>query len=283
MLHIGDTIGLVACSNGLSISQTDNINNLINTLNNLGLKVKLSPFIFAKNSIFNGSPKEKAEALENMFLDSTVKIIFDISGGDLCNEILEYLNLDLIKDNPKVFCGYSDVSVLLNTLYSKCNITTYYYQIRNIISEYRDSQINDFKDFFFNNNNSLLNFSKEWIQGNSMEGIVVGGNLRCTLKLAGTPYLPDFKNKILFLESLGGDIGRIYTSLVQYKNIGAFDNLNGIILGNFTEMEKNNYNPTVVELLLKVLGSTTLPIIKSNNLGHGKDSKSIPIGFNFKI
>lgn len=111
-----------------------------------------------------------------------------------------------------------------------------------------------------------------------MSGEVVGGNIRCFLKLAGTKYMGDFKDKILFLESLGGDVGKITTYLTQYEQLGVFKNVKGIILGSFSEMEEKNHTPKTEEILLDILGDLDLPIIKTNEIGHGQNSKSIAIG-----
>lgn len=111
-----------------------------------------------------------------------------------------------------------------------------------------------------------------------MEGIVIGGNIRCFLKLAGTEYMPDFNNKILFLESLSGNVAKMSTYINQYKQIGAFDNIKGIILGNFTEMEDNNYSPNIAELIKGTINNANIPIIKTEEIGHKGNSKCIIIG-----
>ncbi|WP_234885179.1 hypothetical protein [Clostridium tarantellae] len=111
-----------------------------------------------------------------------------------------------------------------------------------------------------------------------MEGIVIGGNIRCFLKLVGTKFIPTFKNKILFLESLSGNAARIKSYLTQYKNMGVFNEVNGVILGTFKEMEINKYNLTVEELVLDIINNENLPIVKTKNIGHGNDSKCLVLG-----
>lgn len=111
-----------------------------------------------------------------------------------------------------------------------------------------------------------------------MEGIVIGGNIRCLLKLAGTSYLPDFNDKILFLEAFSGDVALITTLFTQLKHMGVFSKVNGILLGTFTKMEENNYKPTVEDILKNVLKDKQLPIAKTKEVGHGADSKCIQIG-----
>jgi len=116
-----------------------------------------------------------------------------------------------------------------------------------------------------------------------MEGIVVGGNVRCFLKLSGTEYMPDFDGKILFLESLGGDVPKMTTYLTQYKQMGIFKKVKGIILGSYTEMEREKYSPSIEEIIKEILNNPNMPVLKTNEIGHGKDSKCIIIGERIKI
>jgi Uncharacterized proteins, homologs of microcin C7 resistance protein MccF len=283
LFNIQDKIGIVACSNGLAESNLVKMQKLKNTLELLGFQVVFSDKIYKKFSVFNGTGKEKAEALINFFLDPSIKAIFDVSGGDLSNGILDYLDFQIIKDNPKPFFGYSDLSVILNGIYSKTGVKTYLYQIRNLIEDFRDKQIEEFKDTFIEDGNKLLNFNYIWIQGNSMEGTVIGGNLRCFLKLAGTEYMPDFTDKVIFLESLNGDVPKMVTYLTQCKQIGMFKKAKGIIIGSYTEMEKEKYMPTIVDIVKEIVDDSKIPIIKTSEIGHGKDSKCIIIGEEIKI
>ncbi|MDZ4975840.1 LD-carboxypeptidase, partial [Clostridium perfringens] len=102
--------------------------------------------------------------------------------------------------------------------------------------------------------------------------------IRCFLKLAGTEYMPDFNNKILFLEALSGDINKISTFITQYQQIGAFNNLNGILLGSFTELEKSQNSIRVEDIIIKKPKDTNIPIAKTSEIGHGANSKCLPIG-----
>lgn len=283
ILNYGDKVGIVACSNGLDESNKCKMKKLEVTLNSFGLKVEFSDKIYKKFSVFNGTGKERAEALMNFFKNSSIKAIFDVSGGDLANEILAYLDFNIIKDNPKPFFGYSDLSVVINSLYSKANMITYLYQIRNLVESNTDLQISEFKTTFMGDGNELLTFNYEWIQGNNMEGIVVGGNIRCLLKLSGTEFMPDFKDKIIFLEGLSGDVPKMVTYLTQYKLLGVFKKVKGVILGSFTEMERENYYPNIVKIVKEVIDNPSIPIIKTNEIGHGKESKCIIIGKEIKL
>lgn len=278
ILNINDTIALVACSNGLDKNTTTKINELINILNSLNLNVVLSNSLYKDENNNSYSYEIRAKELMNFYKDNTINAIFDLSGGDLCNEILDFLDYEFISTCNKPFFGYSDLSVILNALLTKSNTINYNYQLRNLIREDSENQIINFKNSVLEGTNDLFNFSYKWLQGKSMMGEVVGGNIRCFLKLAGTKFIPSFNGKILFLEALSGDINKISTFLTQYKQIGAFTNINGILLGSFTELEKDFSEEEVINIILRKINNPDLPIAKTNELGHGANSKCIAIG-----
>ncbi|MBN1039183.1 LD-carboxypeptidase [Clostridium botulinum] len=283
LLNKGDKVGIIACSNGVDKSMELKMNELKRTLNFIGLNVIFSNTIYKKYSVFNGSGKERANELMKLFEDRSIKAIFDISGGDLANGILEYLDFDTIKKNSKLFFGYSDLSVVINALYAKSNIKMYLYQIRNLIGDNSEIQIKNFIETFMEDKKSLFDFKYEWIQGESIEGTVIGGNIRCFLKLAGTEYMPNFKDKILLLESLSGEVAKMTTYLTHYKQLGVFKEIKGIILGNFTEMENKQYSPSIIELVKEIVNDENMPIVKTKEIGHGPDSKCIIIGENIEL
>lgn len=275
----GDKIGIISCSNGLSIKNKNLIDELKLNLKSLDIEMVEGDTLYAKEyNLFSGTGEEKARALEKLFLDKDIKMIFDISGGDLANEALDFLDFNLIKENPKPFFGYSDLTVLLNAIYSQCHITTYNYQLRNLVGKFKEEQMQNFKASFIEGKEDIFNLDYKWINGSHLEGIVVGGNIRCLLKLAGTKYMPNFKDKILFLESFSGNSAKMVTYITQYKNLGVFNEVKGIILGEFTEMERENLKPDIVEILKRVIGEINIPILKTRDLGHSADAKCIPIG-----
>lgn len=111
-----------------------------------------------------------------------------------------------------------------------------------------------------------------------MTGPVVGGNIRCFLKLAGTPYLPDPRGKILFLESLGGGPNRMASLLAQLGQMGYLAQCRGVLLGTFTQMAAQKLEPPMEELVLDVMHGNSIPIAVSPDLGHGDDAHCLPIG-----
>lgn len=123
----------------------------------------------------------------------------------------------------------------------------------------------------------LFQLRYHFIQQKEMHGIVIGGNIRCFLKLAGTEYMPDFKGKILLLESYHGTAPQIETYLRQLQQLGAFQKAAGILLGTFTQMQAESCVPTV-EMLVQEIAGRDLPLAVTPDIGHGTDSKGIIIG-----
>lgn len=277
MFKYGDKIGIVCCSNGQKKTYMGKIKCLANTLIDIGLKPVFSDYIYEAESVFSGTAKERASALMKFYRDDEIKGIFDISGGDVANGILPYLDYEIIANTSKMFWGYSDLTTVINAIYKKTGKSSVLYQIRNLIYENKEKQIADFYNTTMQNGTNLFQLNCKFIQKRQMHGIVVGGNIRCFLKLAGTEYMPELDSKILLLESFQGTVGKMETYLCQLKQIGAFDKVAGIILGTFTEMETEKCNPTI-ETLVKRIAGKDLPIVITGDIGHGTDSKGILIG-----
>lgn len=276
MLDKGDSVGIVACSDALDERYHEIITELENALYDVGLNLLISEYVFKDDNI-KVSDKEKALEINSMFEDERIKAVFDVSGGDSANGILEYLDYDLIEDSKKPFFGYSDVTAVLNAIYTKCGKETYLYQVRNLVYEHQERQMADFEMTLIRGEDDLYDFDYEFIQGDSMKGIVIGGNTRCFLKLAGTPYMPSFKHKILFLEGFSGNEERVRTYFTQLKQMGAFSEVNGVLLGTFTGLSGME-DVSAAKILMEVCDNGKLPVAVTDEIGHGADSKAIVIG-----
>ncbi len=277
MLNRGDKIGIVCCSNGQKHYYAEKLRCLETTLREMGLQPVFSNYIYEKEDVFSGTAKERADALMEFYRDDTIKGIFDISGGDAANGILPYLDYDIIANSSKLFWGYSDLTTVLNAIYTKTGKASVLYQIRNLIYDCKEVQIADFRNTVLQNEADLFQWEYEFIQQRGMNGVVVGGNIRCFLKLAGTEYMPDLSGKILLLESYSGTVAKMETYLCQLQQLGAFDKVAGILLGTFTEMESEKCIPGIAELVKRIAGKE-LPIAVTRKIGHGTDAKGILIG-----
>lgn len=276
-IPVGSKAGIVCCSNGLPPERKETMEKLSAYLRGAGLTPVPGSFLYQKHSVFSGTGRERAESLMNFYRDPEIRVIFDVSGGDLANEILPFLDFDRIAESGKEFWGYSDLTTVLNAIYAKTGRSSVLYQVRNLISDQGKIHAKAFENTLFEGTDELFDISYEFLQQDCLEGILIGGNIRCLLKLAGTEYWPDMDGKILLLEALGGDVPKMATYLSQLNQLHVFDQIGGILLGTFTEMEKNGYSPSVEELVKQYTGGK-LPIAKTWEIGHGKDAKAVRIG-----
>lgn len=278
----GSKIGIVCCSNGLLENQADTINMLVQILQRSGFEPVLSPYLYGDENGYAGTARQRADALMDFYRDDTIEEIFDVSGGDMANEILPYLDFQTIAYAKKHFWGYSDLTTVLNAIYARTGKASVLYQIRNLTYEHSQQQITDFLGTVLGGTSALYDFPCEFIRGSHMEGMVVGGNIRCLLKLAGTQFWPDMREKILLLEAWGGKVSQMVTYLSQLSQIGAFKKVNGILLGTFTKMEQSECQPDMSQLILEFAEKKT-PIARTSLIGHGTDSKAIRIGHHLKL
>ena len=275
MLNKNDKIALVVCSNGKNIEDKERLEKLESILVEMGLVPIFTKYIYKDKFGRGAKAQVRAEELMFFYKNKEIKAIFDISGGDIANDILDYLDYDVIKRNYKPFFGYSDLTTVLNALVSKTNEINYLYQILNILES--DKIRENFEDTFLKNNQTLFDVNWKFLQGSRIEGEVIGGNIRCFLKLAGTRYFPEVENKVLFIEGLGTSIEGLVTHLSQLKQIGVFDKISGLLIGTFTKIEKEISEEELFELIQEYIPSS-LAVAKTHEVGHAKNSKALKIG-----
>jgi muramoyltetrapeptide carboxypeptidase LdcA involved in peptidoglycan recycling len=270
-------VGLSACSNGHSTEWMQQITELEKVLKSMNVEAILADHVEAKIDEFSGTDEERAADLMKLYRDDSISDIYDISGGDLANGVLKYLDFDVIAESDKTFWGYSDLTTVINAIYTMTRKSSVLWQIKNLVYSEAELQKKRFKGYLAGNDAELFDIDYEFLQGNSMKGIVVGGNIRCFLKLAGTKYWPDMNGKVLLLESYGGESGQIATLLNQLDDLGVFNQVAGVLLGTFTSYEKANLEYSVYDLL-KMHISDELPVACTKEIGHGHNSKAIVIG-----
>ncbi|MCD8028965.1 MAG: LD-carboxypeptidase [Erysipelotrichaceae bacterium] len=266
-------VAFVACSDEQDQHEKYRNAQLASILEEMHIEVIQSDHLYRRIS-----GKQKADILNNFYKDESIDAIFDLSGGDLANTVLPYLDYDLIANNNKLFFGFSDVTTVIDAISAQTGNTSILYQIKNLVYDNTGEQIERFKKYLQGQDDL---FDVKWHvlqgQGSIDNQIIVGGNTRCFLKLAGTKYMPDLHNKLLFLEALSGEVTQISTYLAQLDQIGAFQQVNGILLGTFTQMERYQLQPTVYEILQQYINKDMF-VAQTNEVGHSKTSKALRIG-----
>lgn len=284
-LQIGDTIGVIAPDKALKSKDKEYLENASRYFESLGLKVKYGKYLFSDDEYCAGTPMQRAEDLNNMFSDKDVKAIFTVKGGDMVNGILPYIDFENIKNNPKIFLGMSDITVLLCAINKMTGLITFHCQDyvwfgKDSVTDYDKNEI---IDKLFEGNKAIIPYdNREFFdfENEEISGKIYGTNVRCLLKLLGTPYMPDLKNSILFLEGYSADIIQWNTALEQYNQMGILNN--AIVFGYIYQLqfvEKNKYN--IIEEARKI--NIGIPKVKTNDFGHMHGNSIIPIGIEVKI
>ena len=204
-LKVGDTIGIVSPSGPVNEELKHQFDKGIDFLKNLGFKVKIGKNALSNSLKYSATPQEKADDMNAMFADDEIKAVICSQGGANANSILPLLDFEIIKNNPKIFLGISDITVLLNAIYQKTGLVTFHGNdiMWGFGTEHTDYDEQEFKDRLIEGKIGEIKHNSEWgcIRDGVAEGVLIGGNLNCLNKLVGTEYLPDFKDKILLLES----------------------------------------------------------------------------------
>lgn len=270
--------GIVACSNPQSPASREQNDRLAAFFRSTGRQVVFSRYIYAGDTGYSGSGKERAAELMRLFSDPGVEAIFDVSGGDMANEILDELDFEAIGNSSATFWGFSDLTTVINAILTRTGKSSVLYPVKNLVC----GNFQQLQQDRFLHPAKLFTPSFTFLQGNSMKGIVAGGNIRCLLKLAGTGYFPDMTGKLLLIESLSGKPPRIISYLSQLRSCGVFDRISGLLLGTFCEMEAGCFTPDIGSLVRR-FAPRNLPIAQTAEIGHGDGSKAIRIGAELEI
>lgn len=284
-LKKGDIVGVIAPSNVITDDRMEAINNSKKLIESAGYKVKFSANFRANSKSFGASAKEKASDINEMFADKDVKAIFSATGGENASITLDYIDYDIIKDNPKIICGFSDTTTLINVIHEKTGLATFHgANFKSFTGWETEYGFNEVIKRFEKGDMELGNPDEEYqtIKEGQAEGVLIGGNLSLLTGLIGGKYSINFKDKILFLEELGYETNpeRASAYLYKMKQNGVFDEIKGIWLGNYT----HESNIQIEDILLDVLdGEYDFPIIKSENFGHIDKKIVIPVGVKANI
>ena len=312
-LKAGDEVRIITPSNGMNILGKDTIEIATQRLQDLGLKVTFGKYVYETMDGCAMAPVEhRVEDIENAFKDKNVKAIFTAIGGLNTNQVLSYIDYDIIKNNPKILCGYSDVTSLLDTVYAKTGLVTYYGPHFSTFGEKKGFEytLEYFKKMFFEDEPIDIKPSKQWscdawyidqenrnfipndgvllINEGNAEGTIVGGNLGSINLLQGTEFMPNLKNSILFLEYVaeGEDksssylmIDRLLQSIIHLPD---FKYVKGLVLGRSikeVEMTSDKW----IRLIKSKKELENIPVIANYDFGHTTPMITFPIGGRAKI
>lgn len=292
-LNKGDTIGIIAPSSPYRPLCKESLNyeldNIKKTIENFGYKVKMGNTCYLSyKGYLAGTDEDRVKDIETMFEDKNIDAILCLKGGYGTPRILDKINYDIIKNNPKIFIGYSDITALHIAFNQICNLVTFHGIMAATVSNWDEFTYNSFMDIV-NSKESLELKNPEdeelytLVKG-STNGIIIGGNLSLIASTIGTSYEIDVKDKILFIEEIGESIYKIDRMLTQLELSGKFNDCKGIIFGDFEDCNKERVEDyDLYDLLLNKIKKYNKPCVYNLQSGHCKPMISMPLGVNCEL
>ena len=286
-LKKGDTIGVIAPSNYIEKDDLEYINASIALMEASGFKVKFGKYVFEDTLGYGTSPEKRATDINWAFKDDEVKAIMCVKGGEDSNTTLDYIDYEMIKKHPKIICGFSDNTSILNAIHEKTGLVTYHGPtFKSLTSWETGYAYKQFIKTFAENTESLIMGEPEdeytTIQEGQATGELVGGNLSLFTKLVCGKYAVNLQDKILFLEELGFEAApeMVNSNIYYLKQNGVFDRIAGLWIGNYEHPSK----VSIEKIIKNAIGDEyKFPIIKSDNFGHIDKKIIIPIGTKAEI
>jgi muramoyltetrapeptide carboxypeptidase len=281
----GSTIGVLSPA---YIPMKERVVNGVRYLEEMGYKVKFGNNINKQYGYFAGTDKDRTDDIHQLFADKEVSALLATRGGWGTLRFLDKLDFDLIKNNPKPFIGYSDITTLQLAIWKKTGIGSI---SGPMCAVEMGKGIHEFSEKHFwnymNNNEDIYNIdlaetkSKILCEG-AATGTLLGGCLSLVSFLMGTPYCPDFTDSILFLEDVGEKPYKIDRYFAHLKQAGVFNKISGLILGDFLDCEdeedKNTFS--IQSIIEEYFLDTSYPVIYNFPYGHGDIKITMPIGAN---
>jgi muramoyltetrapeptide carboxypeptidase len=303
-LKKGDLLGIVACSTPINHCSPVAKERGYQFLQEMGFQLKEAPNCTHVVGHAAGTLQERVEALHAMFADPNIKGIISFWGGFQSHQLLEYLDFDLIKLNPKPFVGYSDTTALQVGIYAKTGLVSF---SGPAVITFAKPQVPEYTVEHFKK--ILMEPQVDFVAGVSKQcsdnewyleptkmifkphgglqvfrpgvasGIALGGNIGTMLLLAGTPYWPDLKGKILFIEEDEGEnpqtMNRMFT---QLRQMGVYEQITGMVIGRFAERVGFSESDSLEMILEEALKGYHFPVMTGADFGHTDPLMTIPQG-----
>ena len=290
-LNKKDVIGIISPAS--SPDEFTRVERGVKYLEGLGYRVKVGANVGKNHGYLAGTDKERVDDIHSMFKDKNVKAIFTVRGGYGAFRLLDKIDYRIVKNNPKIFVGYSEITSLQMAFFEKAELMTFAGPMVAVdfydeISSYTEE--NFWETITSNKKLGKLKFPENqklpYLQKGIASGRLVGGNLAVFAALLGTEYFPNLTGKILMIEEIGELPYRVDRLLNQLRLSGTFKKVKGIILGRFVdchELDPNKKTLTLGEVISDYVSTLKIPSIYTFPHGHIKDFVTIPFGLKVNI
>ena len=294
-LSPGDTIGIVSPSS--AIFETEPYEIAVESMEAMGLKVKLGAHVKNRFGHLAGTDEERAEELNDMFRDPAINAIIALRGGSGGARILDKLDYKAIAENPKIFIGYSDITALHLAIFEKTRLVTFHGPLAT--STWNAFAVDHFKRLLFEKEALVLknpidkggllaqvNNRIRTIESGKATGRLLGGNLSVLTGIMGSEYFPqDWTNRILYLEDVGEAIYAVDRMMSQMKLGGVFEQISGFVFGKCSDCNPGQGygNLTLEEVIDHYIKPLGIPAFSGSMIGHINDNFTIPNGIKAEI
>ncbi len=294
-LSKGDTIGIVSPSS--AIFETEPFQIAVETFEAMGLKVKLGKFVSNRSGHLAGTDEERAQELNDMFLDKEVNAVIALRGGSGAARILDKINYQAIVENPKIFIGYSDITALHLAIYEKTGLVTFHAPLA--VSTWNKFSYSYFRRILFDGEKVLFENPVEkgdnltvtknrirTIKEGTVTGELLGGNLSVLTGIMGSEYFPtQWENKILYLEDVGEQIYAVDRMMSQLKLSGILNKISGFVFGKCSDCKPGSGfgSFTLEEVIDHYIKPLDIPAFSGAMIGHIDENFTIPNGLQVEI
>lgn len=292
VLREGDTVGLITPAT--YVSDPDHIALAERTIRYFGLKPKFGRNVRKRDGYLGGSVAERLEDLHEMFRDPGVRAVFALRGGFGSAHLLEGIDYELIRRHPKIFLGYSDITALHLAIHGRTGLVTFHGPV--VLARFNRYTRELFRRALFeakplgvlrnpaDDDPLRPSHTIRTIRPGRARGPLIGGNLSLISSTLGTPYEIDTRGKILFLEDVSEQPYAIDRMLTHLKLAGKLDAAAGIVFGECSDCRPRDYMPafesnfSVGEIVDRILGGLSKPVLSGLTIGHTADQMTLPLG-----
>jgi muramoyltetrapeptide carboxypeptidase len=295
-LRPGAGVGLISPASATFVREELNI--VVDAVRALGLVPYLAPHLSSRYGYLGGKDKDRAEDINSFFGNRAIAALLPIKGGWGSSRILPYLDYQLIRKNPKIIVGFSDITALILGIHAKTGLVTFHGP--NGLTSWRTNQTNNFRRVLFagetvtyqnqkdsDDENRLMQvkYRIQTINPGIAKGKLIGGNLSVLSAIAGSPYVPNLDGAILFVEDIGENIYRIDRMMTHLKLAGLFDKLAGFIFGQCINcLPDADYGSlTLEEVVWDCIKPLSIPAWYGAQIGHLEELVTLPIGAQVQI
>lgn len=268
----GDTLGVAAPSSPFDHALFDQG---VSILNNRGFDVVIPDDVWARDGFLAGTDDQRVSVLHALFRDPAVKGIVCARGGYGSMRLLDKLDFDLIRANPKPFIGFSDVSALLAAIHMRTGLVCYHGPVVTSLAISDDKSIEAFESILTGDGNNMVGAAGKVVFPGKADGVLKGGNLATLCHLTGTNYAPNFDDGILMLEDVGEAPYKIDRMLTQMKMAGLFNNIRAVVGGRF---ERCGESGDIERVFSRVFQDLGIPVVLDFPFGHGAVNMAFPEG-----